>query len=122
MPADDELHARRCEPCRVGAPPLSPGERARLLRKLDGWAVNAAGRLEKTYSHDGFRTGLDFVCRVGEMCEAQGHHGDLHLAWGATRLEVWTHKVGGLTEADFVWAAKADRLWLQTQSQDVSPE
>jgi 4a-hydroxytetrahydrobiopterin dehydratase len=66
--------------------------------------------LEKSFSFPDFRQALDFVVRVGEMCEEQGHHGDFRLAWGAVTLQVWTHKIDGLTESDFVWAAKADRL------------
>ncbi len=81
------------------------------LAALPGWRVNAAGRLEKTFRHEGFRAGLEFVKRVGEMCEATDHHGDLHLTWGATRLEVWTHATGGLTDKDFAWAARAEKLW-----------
>ena len=105
------LSEKTCVPCKGGVPPLTPAEYAPLLAQLDGWSVNAAGHLEKTFKHEGFRKGLEFVKRVGEMCEAQGPHGDLHLAWGGTRLEVWTHKIGGLVEADFIWAAKADSLW-----------
>lgn len=108
------LSEKTCVPCRGGVPPLTPAEYAPLLAQLEGWAVNAAGHLEKTYPHEGFRRGLEFVKKVGEMCEEQGHHGDIHLGWGRTRLEVWTHKIGGLVEADFVWAAKADRLWGET--------
>ncbi|TPW21348.1 MAG: 4a-hydroxytetrahydrobiopterin dehydratase [Elusimicrobia bacterium] len=105
------LSEKDCVPCKGGVAPLTAAEIAALLAHLDGWALNAAGHLEKTYAHDGFRRGLEFVKKVGEMCEAQGHHGDIHLAWGKTRLEVWTHKINGLVEADFVWAAKADALW-----------
>lgn len=108
------LADKDCVPCRGGVPPLPRPEAEALLSRLDGWTLNAAGHLEKTYEHAGFRRGLEFVKKVGEMCEEQGHHGDIHLAWGRTRLEVWTHKIGGLVEADFVWAAKADRLWGET--------
>ena len=80
------LAEKRCVPCQGGMPPLPDDEREKLLRELPGWTINAAGHLEKTFAHDGFRKGLEFVKRVGEMCEEQGHHGDLHLAWGATRL------------------------------------
>ena len=92
-------------------PPLPGQEQKRLLTKLEGWQINDSEHLEKTYSYKGFRPGLEFVKRVGEMCEEQGHHGDIKLAWGQTTLEVWTHKISGLVEADFIWAAKADALW-----------
>jgi 4a-hydroxytetrahydrobiopterin dehydratase len=107
----DELADRECVPCRAGGEVLPRSLARALLAKLDGWAINGAGHLEKTYRCEDFRPALEFVRRVGEMCEQVGHHGDLHLSWGGARLEVWTHKVGGLTESDFVWAAKADRLW-----------
>ncbi|TBR17591.1 4a-hydroxytetrahydrobiopterin dehydratase [bacterium] len=105
------LAKKDCVPCKGGVPPMTPAEISALLPQLDGWSVNAAGHLEKTYPYEGFRRGLEFVKKVGEMCEAQGHHGDIHLAWGKTTLEVWTHKINGLVEADFIWAAKADELW-----------
>lgn len=106
-----DLFEKTCIPCRGGIPPISKEEQERLLKKLNGWALNSAGHLEKTYTFERFRPGLEFVTRVGEMCEEQGHHGDIFLAWGKVRLEVWTHKINGLVESDFVWAAKADALW-----------
>ena len=104
------LSEKDCVPCRGGVPPLPRAEQEALLKQLDGWTLNAAGHLEKTYAHEGFRKGLEFVKKVGEMCEEQHHHGDIHLAWGSTRLEVWTHKIDGLTESDFVMAAKIESL------------
>lgn len=109
-----ELSSKNCEACDGKVPPLTRSQALRFLEEVPGWTLNKAGHLEKTYEHAGFRRGLEFVKKVGEMCEEQGHHGDLHLAWGKTRLEVWTHKVNGLVEADFIWAAKADKLWAET--------
>lgn len=108
-----DLASKDCVPCLGVVPPLPRAEQDALLRSLDGWTISAAGHLEKTYAYEGFRPGLEFVKRVGEMCEKQGHHGDIHLGWGKTRLEVWTYKIGGLVEADFIWAAKADALWKE---------
>jgi 4a-hydroxytetrahydrobiopterin dehydratase len=106
-----DLASRSCVPCRGGIPPLAGPDLDRLERELgNGWAVVDGHHLEKTYRFPDFRTALGFVNRVGEMCEAEGHHGELLLAWGRVRLTVWTHKIDGLTESDFVWAAKADRL------------
>ena len=106
-----DLAQKECIPCRGGVPPLAGEELARLERELgSGWRVVDGKKLEKEYEFPEFRRGFEFVKRVGEMCEEQGHHGDIHLAWGKVRLEVWTHKIDGLTESDFVWAAKADRL------------
>ena len=105
-----DLAKKDCIPCRGGVPPLPPAEQAKLLAQLSGWRLNTAGHLEKEYEFKGFRPGFEFAKRVGEMCEQVGHHGDFYLAWGKLRLEVWTHKIGGLVEADFIWAAKADAL------------
>jgi 4a-hydroxytetrahydrobiopterin dehydratase len=106
-----DLASRNCIPCRGGVPPLAGPELERLARELgNGWQVVDGHHLEKTYRFPDFRTALGFVNRVAAMCEEQGHHGDLLLAWGKVRLTVWTHKIDGLTESDFVWAAKADRL------------
>ena len=105
------LASMSCVPCRGGVPPLSGTELADLSEKLgNGWRVVNEHHLEKEYAFDDFRSALEFVGRVGDMCEEQGHHGDFYLAWGKVRLQIWTHKIDGLTESDFVWAAKADRL------------
>lgn len=107
----DKLAARDCVPCRGGVPPLAGEELARLERELGGgWRVVDGHHLEKEFGFDDYRSGLDFVVRVAEMSEEQGHHGDVLLTWGKVRLRIWTHKIAGLTESDFVWAARADEL------------
>ena len=84
---------------------------ARLTGELDGgWQVVDDRQLEKEYRFKDFREALDFTNRIGELAEAQGHHPDIFLAWGKVKLTIWTHKINGLTESDFVLAAKADRL------------
>ncbi len=86
-------------------------ELAELLRELGGgWQVVGDGQLEKEYRFKDFRDALGFTNKVGELAEAQGHHPDIYLAWGKVKLTLWTHKINGLTESDFVLAAKADRL------------
>ena len=105
------LADRDCIPCRGGVPPLKGEETTRLLRELDrGWRVADEHHLEREYSFPDFRTALAFVNRVGELAESQGHHPDLYLAWGKVRVMVWTHKIDGLTESDFVFAAKTDLI------------
>ncbi len=82
-----------------------------LARELDGgWQVVEERQLEKEYRFKDFREALAFTNKIGELAEAQGHHPDIYLAWGKVKLTIWTHKVNGLTESDFVLAAKADRL------------
>ena len=105
------LASRDCEPCRSGLPPLTPEEIRPLYAQLDpGWEAVDNHHLRRLYRFPDFAQALGFVNRVGEMAEEQGHHPDLHLAWGKVVVEVWTHKIGGLHEADFVFAAKCDVL------------
>ena len=106
-----ELADRHCIPCRGGVPPLPPDRTAALLEDLGGgWALNAAGHLERTYTLANFADALGFANAVGAIAEAEDHHPDLHVRWGACGVEIWTHKIGGLTESDFVLAAKIARL------------
>jgi len=105
-----ELSSKQCIPCHGGVPPLPEPEIRKLLERLDGWLLNGEGHLEKFYTFQNFRDGLEFVKRVGEMAEEQGHHPDIYLAWGKVILEVWTHTIDGLVENDFIFAAKADGL------------
>jgi len=105
------LAERQCVPCKGGVPPLKGKDLARLTGELDGgWQVVDDRQLEKEYRFKDFREALDFTNRIGELAEAQGHHPDIFLAWGKVKLTIWTHKINGLTESDFVLAAKADRL------------
>jgi 4a-hydroxytetrahydrobiopterin dehydratase len=91
-------------------PPLKGAELQAFLRDVNnGWQVIDEHHLEKEYRFKNFREALDFAIRVGELAEEQRHHPDICLAWGKVRLAVWTHKIDGLTESGFVFAAKADR-------------
>jgi 4a-hydroxytetrahydrobiopterin dehydratase len=106
-----ELANRKCVPCTVGTPPLAPTERERLLAELGGgWRVVDGHHLERAFAFRDFAAALAFTDRVGALAEAVGHHPDLHLGWGRVRIEIWTHKIDGLSEADFVLAAKISTL------------
>lgn len=106
-----ELAGKQCVPCKGGVPPLRGTELRTLHEQLGGgWKLVEDHHLEKQYRFRNFREALDFTNRVGELAEEQGHHPDIELAWGRVKLLVWTHKIDGLTESDFIWAAKADRL------------
>jgi 4a-hydroxytetrahydrobiopterin dehydratase len=106
-----ELAKKECIPCKGKVPPLRGEELTGLLEKLDsGWRVADGHHLEKEYLFKNFREALEFTNKVGELAEAQGHHPDIYLAWGKVRLTIWTHKIDGLTESDFIFAAKADML------------
>ena len=103
-----ELAKKDCVPCRGGVPPLEAKRSAELLQQLDGWTLEKGFHLTKTFTFPDFAKALAFVNRVGAMADKQGHHPDIYLAWGVVRVEVWTHKINGLTESDFVFAAKTD--------------
>jgi 4a-hydroxytetrahydrobiopterin dehydratase len=106
-----ELAARECVPCKGGVPPLRGDALRALQQELGGdWKVVDGHHLEKEFRFKDFREALGFTNRVGELAEAQQHHPDLFLAWGRVRVTIWTHKIDGLTESDFVFAAKTDRL------------
>jgi 4a-hydroxytetrahydrobiopterin dehydratase len=108
------LAEKQCVPCKGGVPPLKGANLAKLAGELGGgWQVVAEHQLEKEYSFRDFREALAFTNKVGALAEAQGHHPDIYLTWGKVKLTVWTHKVNGLTESDFVLAAKADKLLAQ---------
>jgi 4a-hydroxytetrahydrobiopterin dehydratase len=104
------LADRQCVPCRGGTPPLGRAEIEPLLAELDGWAVVDGHHLERTYRLRNFAAALDLVNRIGAVAEEQNHHPDLYLAWGRVGVKIWTHKIDGLTESDFVFAAKCDRV------------
>ena len=110
MQASD-LAARKCVPCKGGVPPLTGPALAAMLATLDhGWQVIDGHHLEKQYKLQDFADALQFTNLVGALAEEQDHHPDIHLAWGKVQLTLWTHKIDGLTESDFVFAAKADQL------------
>ena len=108
------LAERSCTVCKPGTPTLAQGQVDDYLRQLDPrWkVVEAHGRLQltRTYRFKGFMPGVELVDRIAAVAEAEGHHPDLHLAYGSLRVELWTHAAGGLTENDFVLAAKIDRI------------
>ncbi len=106
-----ELASEQCVPCQGGVPPLEGEALSELHAELgNGWKLVEGHHLEKEYSFADFREALGFTNRVGELAEQQGHHPDIELGWGRVLLSVWTHKINGLSESDFIWAAKADRV------------
>jgi 4a-hydroxytetrahydrobiopterin dehydratase len=107
-----DLTTKECVPCRGGVPPLAAAECAQLLRRLGhDWKVVADHHLEKEFAFPDFAAALAFTNRVGALAEREGHHPDIHLSWGKVRLVIWTHKIDGLTESDFVLAAKIERAY-----------
>jgi 4a-hydroxytetrahydrobiopterin dehydratase len=109
-----ELASRQCVPCRGGVAPLRGAALLVLHHKLgadgNGWQIVDEHHLEKEYRFRDFAEALGYVNRVGAMADEQNHHPDVWLAWGRVRIQVWTHKIDGLTESDFVFAARCDAL------------
>lgn len=105
-----ELAQKTCVPCRGGVPPLTADQIRPLQAQVKDWAVVNNHHLEKQFKFPDFKTALDFVNRVGNLAEEQGHHPDIFLAWGKVGITIWTHKIDGLTESDFILAAKIEEL------------
>ena len=89
---------------------MEENEIARLLPELNGWTVVNGHHLKKSYGFKDFREAQTFVSRVGELAEEQGHHPDICFGWGKAEISIWTHKIDGLTESDFILASKIDQL------------
>ena len=104
------LAAKNCVPCRGGVPPLQGQELTLLHQQVPDWQVVNEHHIVRQFKFPAFKQALAFVNHVGELAEGQGHHPDILLAWGKAEIILWTHKVNGLTESDFIMAAKIDRL------------
>lgn len=104
-----ELSHKKCVPCSGAVPRLHGKEIEDLYNQLNpGWKVVDGRHLEKEYPFPDFRQALTFTNLIGEVAEKEGHHPDVHLAWGKVKLIIWTHKINGLSESDFILAAKCD--------------
>ncbi|HLH70336.1 MAG TPA: 4a-hydroxytetrahydrobiopterin dehydratase [Candidatus Dormibacteraeota bacterium] len=110
---EQPLSARRCVPCEGGVPPLTEEQIQPLLAQIKGWQVEESGghqQLVKTFRFPNFVKAVEFVNRITPVAESEGHHPDLLVAWGQVRVQLWTHAAGGLTENDFILAAKVDEV------------
>ena len=105
-----DLASRNCVPCRGGMPPLKGEEISKLSSELQGWQVVSEHHLKKSYKFKDFREALAFVDQVGNLAETEGHHPDISFGWGWAEITLWTHKIDGLSESDFILAAKVDQL------------
>ena len=106
------LADQSCVPCRVGVPPMDETRAKEFLRELeDGWRLNTGGHLEREYRLQNFMDAMALANKLADVAEQEGHHPDLYIAWGKCKVEIWTHKIKGLTESDFYFAAKADRAF-----------
>ena len=105
-----DLAAKTCVPCRGDVPPLKGDELSSLAAQVPEWDVVEEHHLRRRFRFKNFREALGFVNRVGGLAEEQGHHPNIGFGWGYAEVTVWTHKIDGLTESDFVFAAKVDAL------------
>lgn len=114
----EQLRAKKCLPCEGGVPKLTPVEAEAQLTKLQGWAVVHNGeRIRKEWVVKNFLAGMRFFHKVAEVSEAEGHHPDLHLVgYRNVAIEIWTHAIGGLSENDFILAAKIDELPIELKA------
>ena len=106
----ENLADKNCVPCRGGVPPLQGEELEDFHRSVPGWTVTHEHHIHREFGFPDFKQALDFVNRVGDIAENEGHHPDIFLSWGKVGITLWTHKIDGLTESDFIMAAKIDRL------------
>jgi len=105
------LAEKHCVPCRGGHPPLQGEALDKMKAEVPNWQVANGHHLTRSFSFPDFKSALDFVNRVGAVAEQEGHHPDLYLAWGKVDVKTWTHKIDGLTESDFILAAKIEKLY-----------
>jgi len=112
------LADRSCVPCKGGVPPLTEEEIKPLQKEVSHWDVIENHHIEREFRFSNFKQALDYTNRIGEISETEGHHPDIYLAWGKVEAKIWTHKINGLTESDFILAAKFDKAYNNLKSQD----
>ncbi|CRX38672.1 4a-hydroxytetrahydrobiopterin dehydratase [Estrella lausannensis] len=106
------LHEKKCVPCQGGVPPLEGHRVHELIKELSpGWKADTEQHLHKEWHFRDFKEAWRFVDRISEIAEGEGHHPDIYLSWGKVAVTLWTHKINGLTESDFILAAKYDKAF-----------
>tara|TARA_B100001996_G_C18488182_1_gene526534 strand:- start:87 stop:428 length:342 start_codon:yes stop_codon:yes gene_type:complete len=109
-----DLHNKKCIPCKGGIPPFEVSEIHNYLKKIDGWDVKKKDGgiffLEKKFSFKNFKESQKFINEVGDIAEKEGHHPDILFGWGYAKIQIFTHKINGLVESDFILAAKIDKI------------
>ena len=106
-----DLLSKKCVPCEGGVPPMGEEEIAGLLPQVQGWEVIEKKKIQKVFKFKDFRAAMEFVNKVAGLAEEEGHHPDIHIHYNKVRLELWTHAIGGLSENDFIAAAKINAIW-----------
>jgi 4a-hydroxytetrahydrobiopterin dehydratase len=107
----NDLTQKKCMPCEGGIAPFNRAEAEVLLKQIPGWTLAEDGAsIEKTYAFKDYAGAVAFANQIAALAEQEGHHPDLHIAWGKLTVHTWTHAIGGLSENDFIIAAKIDEL------------
>ena len=106
----EDLASRACVPCHGGVPRITGDEIEPFMKQLPGWEVVAEHHLKREYKFINFYDSLAFVNRVGDIAEREGHHPDIAFGWGYAKIEIWTHAIDGLSESDFILAAKLNDI------------
>jgi 4a-hydroxytetrahydrobiopterin dehydratase len=105
-----ELADKQCVPCKGGVPALKGNELEQLHKSVPQWTIANKHHIHREFKFPDFVQALAFVNKVGALAEEQGHHPDILLTWGKAEITLWTHSINGLSESDFIMAAKIDRL------------
>lgn len=112
MSDPEPLTKKRCIPCEGGVPHLQGKELQALMQELGhDWELIDERKLQKEFRFSNFREALNYTIAVGELAEEENHHPDVLLSWGKVQLVIWTHKINGLTESDFILAAKCEEIY-----------
>lgn len=111
MTCSTELSHKQCKPCQSGEEPLRGNALKAIASRTPDWQIVNETYIQRGFTFPDFRSALEFVNRVGELAEEQGHHPDLFLAWGEVDVKLWTHKIDGLSENDFIMASKINDLY-----------
>ena len=109
-----DLTNKKCVPCEGGIPPFTPDEVKTYLSQVKGWENVGNTRIRKMFKFKDFKEAMAFVNKVADVAESEDHHPDIHVHWNEVTLELWTHKIGGLHENDFILAAKVETLISDT--------
>lgn len=107
----EDLSKKKCVACRAGTPPLAGEALKAYMSQLHGWVLIEGQKIEKIYAFKNFRSALDFGVSIGQIAEEEQHHPDITISWGKVKVTLWTHKIKGLSEADFILAAKCDKCF-----------
>ena len=106
----DDLTKKHCVPCEGGIAPFSPSQIKDYLKEVPEWTVFDNSKIKREFKFKDFKEAMNFISKVADLAEAEGHHPDIHIFYNKVSLELSTHAIGGLSENDFILAAKIDQV------------